>query len=224
MHQGGHAGEQWLPLRSVTLELESHPQETTENSVDQGLLIVVHGYEAVSVLEPLKVDGPYLTAKYTMTRVNPWLSVFPAIVNAFRVHVWGLGYSMVEIHTETFDFHFRLFILPMPLDGDRIQLRIALTVRRDCTAASVSPVLGVLPGRCPSRSFSERPFKASSATSARTSISGSTRSTCSRRSWPAGMVRPVRTGATAVSTIRSFASGRNKQRNSAETLNNSGFL
>jgi hypothetical protein len=132
-------------LRSVTLELESHPQETTENSVDQGLLIAVHGYEAVSVLEPLKVDGPYLTAKYTMTRVNPWLSVFPAIVNAFQVHVWGLGYSMVEIHTETFDFHFRLFILPMPLDGDRIQLRIALTVRRDCTAASVSPMLGVLP-------------------------------------------------------------------------------
>jgi nitrite reductase/ring-hydroxylating ferredoxin subunit len=137
--------ESWLPLRGETLELDSHPQETTENSVDLGHLSVVHGYEAVSVLEPLEVHGPYLTAKYTMTRVNPWFGFLPAIVNAFRVHVWGLGYSMVEIHTQNFDFHFRLFILPMPTDGKRTQLRVALSVRRDCTAAGVSPILGLLP-------------------------------------------------------------------------------
>lgn len=136
---------EWLPLRCETLELASHPQETTENSVDLGHLSVVHGYDAVDVLDPLEVDGPYLTARYTMTRHNPWLAALPAIVNAFRVHVWGLGYSMVEIHTENFDFHFRLFILPLPLDGERIQLRVALSVHRDCSAAGVNPMLAVVP-------------------------------------------------------------------------------
>ncbi|MFT6395754.1 MAG: nitrite reductase/ring-hydroxylating ferredoxin subunit [Bradymonadia bacterium] len=137
--------EDWTPLQAHRLEAESHPQETTENSVDLGHLSVVHGYEAVDILEPLEVDGPYLTAKYTMTRVNPWLKALPAIVTSFRVHVWGLGYSMVEIYTQNFDFNFRLFILPMPIDGERVAIRIAVSVRKDCAPANISPALALLP-------------------------------------------------------------------------------
>jgi phenylpropionate dioxygenase-like ring-hydroxylating dioxygenase large terminal subunit len=43
----------WTPLLSRAWTLHSHPQETTENSVDIGHLIVVHGYHAVETLSDL---------------------------------------------------------------------------------------------------------------------------------------------------------------------------
>lgn len=137
----------WTGLNHEVLDVRSHPQETTENSVDTGHLSVVHGYDAVDILDPLEIDGPYLTSRYTMTRKNPWVPAMPAIENSFRVHVWGLGYSLVEIHTHNFDFHFRLFILPMPRDGENIDLRVAVSLREDFDPKKVSKLLFAAPRR-----------------------------------------------------------------------------
>lgn len=137
--------EGWSPLKHHALDLISHPQETTENSVDTGHLTVVHGYSNVAILDPLEVNGPHLTSRYTMTRHNPWVPALPPVVSAFRVHVWGLGYSFVDIHIETFDVHFRLFILSTPRDGERVDLRVALSVREDFNANNIVPGLGLVP-------------------------------------------------------------------------------
>ncbi len=137
--------EGWSPLDCKVLDVLSHPQETTENSVDTGHLTVVHGYAAVDILDPLEVDGPYLTSRYTMTRESPWLKALPDVVSAFRVHVWGLGYSFVEIHTQGFDLHMRLFILCTPRDGERVDLRVALSLREDYNANKIVPGLGLVP-------------------------------------------------------------------------------
>lgn len=119
----------WLAPQWREWNVRSHPQETTENSVDLGHLTVVHGYDAVRVLDELETDGPYLTSRYTMTRLNPFWSKLPPIVSNFRVHVHGLGYSQVDIEVERYGFRFRLFVLPQPMDGERITLRVGLSGR-----------------------------------------------------------------------------------------------
>lgn len=58
----------WSPLMTRTFTLRAHPQETTENSVDLGHLSVVHGYENVASLRPLRTEGPWLNAQYQMHR------------------------------------------------------------------------------------------------------------------------------------------------------------
>ena len=87
----------WGPLATHMWELDSHPQETSENSVDIGHLVIVHGYENVDVVEPLKTKGPYLTATYTMARKADFLLQKSKLIKTvFKVHVHGLGYSFVE--------------------------------------------------------------------------------------------------------------------------------
>ncbi len=119
----------WTPLRHYDWALDSHPQETTENSVDVGHFTEVHGYRSVGTLSPMVADGAYLTATYTMLRDNPFLPGLPPIRSRFQVHVWGLGYSLVEISVDGLGLHSRLFVLPQPTDGTGIVLRIATATR-----------------------------------------------------------------------------------------------
>ncbi|MEM9696410.1 MAG: Rieske 2Fe-2S domain-containing protein, partial [Myxococcota bacterium] len=104
--------------------LRSHPQETTENSVDIGHLSAVHEYRDVAPDGPLTTVGPYLHARYRMRRKNPfvpgqWVEAF------FEVHVHGLGFSYVETRVPGHGLLLRNFVLPTPLDGQTIALRAA---------------------------------------------------------------------------------------------------
>ena len=51
--QGG-----WSDFEVRTIRFPGHPQETTENSVDVAHLRYVHGYDNVSDVQPVSVDGP----------------------------------------------------------------------------------------------------------------------------------------------------------------------
>jgi nitrite reductase/ring-hydroxylating ferredoxin subunit len=78
-------------------ELNSHPQETSENSVDIGHFAVLHDFMDAASTGPLELDGPLLRSKYTMKRR---LDFIPGMreqgVRAdFNVFVHGLGYSLV---------------------------------------------------------------------------------------------------------------------------------
>ena len=133
-------------LRTKTWSrLRSHPQETTENSVDLGHLSVVHGYEDVAVLKDLQLEGPYLNTRYGMSRRNPFLPG-PAIRAEFEVHVWGLGYSFVEVDIPKQKMESRHFVFPTPVDEQHIDLRAAVAIKPHDIRA-ISPLLAVLPQR-----------------------------------------------------------------------------
>ena len=50
------------------LRLRTHPQVTTENSVDFGHLRHIHGYGDLKQLAPITIDGPCLASFYSFTR------------------------------------------------------------------------------------------------------------------------------------------------------------
>ena len=145
----------FTPLRTKVWErLASHPQETTENSVDFGHLAVVHGYEDVEMIEPLRTEGPLLTAAYGMKRKNPFLPGMPGIRATFSIQVYGLGYSYVHVHVPDQRIEGHHFVLPTPVDSETIQLRAALAIRAERPSAVALP-LGLLPRRLAIRLISK---------------------------------------------------------------------
>jgi len=119
----------WTALEVRSWRLRSHPQETTENSVDTGHFGSVHGYSDVTVHAPLRVEGAFAEATYGMARPNPYSALLPAIRTRFHVQVWGLGYSQVDIEVLNYGFRLRLFVLAQPVDGDEIELRVGVQMR-----------------------------------------------------------------------------------------------
>ena len=136
--------DEWRPLMTQSWELNSHPQETSENSVDIGHFSVVHGYDDVSEIEPAKPEGPLLTAKYAMTRRRRF---YPTLRSVFKVWVWGLGYSFVEVVVPQLGFELRNFVLATPTGNGKMQLRIAMSMKRLKHSRSALPIFKFLPHR-----------------------------------------------------------------------------
>lgn len=102
--------------------IRSHPQETTENSVDVGHFVAVHRFSTPSVVSPLTTNGPRLRTAYEVgvpspQRVN--------IRVRYDIDVQGLGYSQVEVTVLPFDIQLRYLVLATPVDAERIDLRLA---------------------------------------------------------------------------------------------------
>ena len=136
----------WLPLRHTVWTLSTHPQETSENSVDLGHLPVVHHYEDVRTLNLARADGPYLTARYSMRRKGiPGIGKY--IDAEFTVHLWGLGYSLVETWVESMGIRAREFVLNTPVDGKLCHMRAATSIYDGIPLEKVSPALALLPKR-----------------------------------------------------------------------------
>ncbi len=150
----------WSPLKFHTFHLRGHPQETTENSVDVGHLSVVHGYTDLETLSRLKVDGDYLTVRYAMQRPMDWLGNNGSRVRAeFTIHVWGLGYSRVEVDIPDLGLRSRHLVFATPLDGDRIELTVGVAIE-DIEPARVHRALGLVPRRLFRRAVLEGVFRA----------------------------------------------------------------
>jgi len=120
--------EGWSPLKSQSWTLESHVQETTENSVDIGHLGIVHGYRNVEATSPLRTQGPYLTASYAFSR-PPVLGRGTDLRVFYTVHVYGLGYSYVAVEVPQFKLRTQQFFLPRPVGPNRIELTILARTR-----------------------------------------------------------------------------------------------
>jgi len=119
----------FTPLRTHTFaSLATHPQETTENTVDVGHLSIVHGYNDVTILEPLRAEGPYLTTRYRMKR-RGLMPGTPDIAAEFTIHVHGLGYSYVEVDIPSHRMQSRHYVLSTPTDADHVDLRVSSCVR-----------------------------------------------------------------------------------------------
>ena len=135
-----HAGRPpgWRPTRHgldqggrlfthVLRGLRSHPQETTENSVDIGHFAVVHGYEGVRLLEPLSLDGPRLTMRYAMER-RRLLPGTPRVRAEFAIEVCGLGVSHVDVDVPSHGVRAKQLVASSPLDGETVDLHLATVV------------------------------------------------------------------------------------------------
>jgi phenylpropionate dioxygenase-like ring-hydroxylating dioxygenase large terminal subunit len=131
-----------LAWTSKAFRLRSHPQTTTENSVDIGHLSWVHGYESVDVLRPLATDGPLLTATYAMSRPAGVVGRLGSNLRAeFDVEAYGLGYSFVDVRVPAHGLHSRHFVLSTPTDPGQLELRLALAIERPGPAKRVPVAL-----------------------------------------------------------------------------------
>ncbi len=109
--------------------LTSHPQETTENSVDIGHFSIVHGYSGVDTLREMDTRGRYLNAKYVMHRQADFLGKKEVFRTEFEVHVHGLGYSFVETYVPTYDMYTRQYVLSTPTDHGKVNLKIGMSIK-----------------------------------------------------------------------------------------------
>ena len=107
-------------------EIESHPQETTENSIDFGHFTSVHNFPRAEMTREVTTDGPRLRSGYAIDATLGVIGLPNRSVHVqFDVEVWGLGYSLVNLTLEAFGVHGRLFVLPIPIDEEHIELRLA---------------------------------------------------------------------------------------------------
>jgi nitrite reductase/ring-hydroxylating ferredoxin subunit len=120
----------WTPFRMARLDVASHPQETSENSVDLGHFTAVHAFRRAWATRELAVDGPVLRTGYGIERpvaLGPWSFGVEA---RFEVAVHGLGVSIVEGEVPAARTRMRILVLSTPVDEGAIHLRIGVAVER----------------------------------------------------------------------------------------------
>jgi nitrite reductase/ring-hydroxylating ferredoxin subunit len=121
----------WSAPVHLAVRLATHPQETTENSVDLGHFAYVHGYRSVRILRDVVSEGPYLSTEFEVER--PWplvgrLSRGTLLKFQFETHIYGLGYSLVHVRIPLAGLEARLWVLPTSVDAGHLVLRMAASV------------------------------------------------------------------------------------------------
>ncbi|MGB5704315.1 MAG: Rieske 2Fe-2S domain-containing protein [Polyangiales bacterium] len=118
--------EGWTEFRTRAIRVKSHPQETSENSVDTGHFIQVHGFGDAWTEGDLEIDGHLLKGAYG---IQYPLGDKIKFVAKFNVEVHGLGYSLVRVRVERFGIEINLLVLSSPVDQDNIILRTAASAK-----------------------------------------------------------------------------------------------
>jgi phenylpropionate dioxygenase-like ring-hydroxylating dioxygenase large terminal subunit len=121
----------WVEPAFVVEPLRGHPQETSENSVDMGHLPVVHGYSEIKVLRELRAEPGHLSVQYAMRR--PYIPGYPGLGRVyaeFFIHVYGLGYSRVEVSIPELGLRSRHFVFATPVDRERLELHMGFAFEK----------------------------------------------------------------------------------------------
>lgn len=138
----------WSNLEIQTLRFPGHPQETAENSVDMAHFRYIHGYDEVIRIEPVSVDGPRLMSRFDFKTTRKIArTVTLALDLAVNTHVYGLGYSFVEVHERSIPMDMRVWILSTPIDGTLVDLSLVSQVREIRKPARWLAGFGFLPPR-----------------------------------------------------------------------------
>jgi nitrite reductase/ring-hydroxylating ferredoxin subunit len=119
--------EGWSSFRTRKIEVKSHPQETSENSVDVGHFVEVHGFGGAWYEGDLDVQGHLLKGAYGIKYL---IGGKVPVIAKFNVEVHGLGYSLVRVKLPRFDAEINLLVLSSPVDHDNIILRTAASAKR----------------------------------------------------------------------------------------------
>ncbi len=120
----------WSALEFRSVRFRGHPQETTENSVDLAHLRYVHGYDNVSRVGSVLVDGAFLESCFDFRRTQCIAGIVNIVLDVSAVtHIFGLGYSFVNIREHSIGMDSRLWVLATPVDGTLIEVVLAGQVR-----------------------------------------------------------------------------------------------
>ena len=123
-------GPEWSELGFRSFRFPGHPQETTENAVDLAHLRYTHGYDSVKNVAPVTVDGACLNTGFDFNSARKIAGIFDIVLEASAVvHIYGLGYSYVEVHEKSIDMNSRLWVLTTPVDGKLIDLTLVSQMR-----------------------------------------------------------------------------------------------
>jgi hypothetical protein len=133
-------GEGFTTLRFHVVELRTHPQETTENSVDLGHFPIVHGYRDLE-MQAFETQGPHLHTRYAFTRPGGFPGFGKDARVEIAVHVWGLGFSFVDVTLPAIGLRTRQFVLPTAVAEDRTELRLGMILRRAEGARGIAAML-----------------------------------------------------------------------------------
>ncbi len=120
----------WSNIKVQTIRFPGHPQDVTENSVDLAHFRYVHGYDSVSRVVPVSIEGPRLVSQFVFAsrrKIIKGLSI-PLSISA-KTLVCGLGYSLVEIRENSVGMDMRLWVLASPVDGELIDLSLASQIK-----------------------------------------------------------------------------------------------
>ncbi len=115
----------WMEAAFEVAPLRGHPQETSENSVDMGHLPIVHGYADIEILRELRCEPGYLSVKYAMTRPYiPGFADLGRLYAEFFIHVYGLGYSRVEVWVPEVGLRSRHMVFATPVEREQLALHM----------------------------------------------------------------------------------------------------
>ncbi len=137
----------WTSIKTADFVLNSHPQETTENSVDVGHFSIVHKYSNIHTLKDLSTEGAYLNASYGFNRASAGLigKGTQGIKAKINIHVHGLGYSFVEVDLPEMQMQTRQYVFPTPIDEHTINLKIGISINTKLKPSKIHPALFALP-------------------------------------------------------------------------------
>ena len=122
----------WSNIGYRTMRFPGHPQETTENSVDIAHLRYIHSYNSVHPVGPISTDGPYLKSCFDFKRTRNVAGVKSIFDVSAITHVYGLGYSYVDIREHSIGMEARLWVLATPVDGKLLEMVLAGQIRKLC--------------------------------------------------------------------------------------------
>ena len=119
--------EGWTTFRTRAIKVKSHPQETSENSVDTGHFVQVHGFGDAWTEGDLEIEGHLLKGAYGIEYpIGGKLS----LVMKFNVEVHGLGYSLVRVQMPRFNASVHALVMSSPVDEENIILRTSVSMKR----------------------------------------------------------------------------------------------
>lgn len=152
--------DDWTEIKTTDFLLRSHPQETTENSVDVGHFSVVHKYSDISTIKELNDDGAYLNASYGFNRAPEGFigKGTKGIKAEINIHVHGLGYSFVEVDLPEMELKTRQYVFPTPIDENTINLKIGMSVNKKFKPSKIHPALSLLPKKMLTRILLNQAF------------------------------------------------------------------
>ena len=123
-------GPDWSDLALGSFRFPGHPQETAENSVDLAHLRYIHGYDNVRQVGEVSVDGAHLVSCFDFRRNRKFAGIIDNTYDVSAVtHLYGVGYSYVEIYEKTIGMDARLWVLSTPVDDAHVELVLVSQVR-----------------------------------------------------------------------------------------------
>lgn len=137
----------WTPVGLREFRLTTHPEYTTENSVDIAHLSHIHGYFDVHQVGSVTVDGAHLVSAFKFKRERSVLGSRLLFDVSVVTHLYGMGYSFVDITEHTIPVRSRFWVLATPLDGTYMELVLANQTQEIDHVRRTILGLGFLPKR-----------------------------------------------------------------------------